>query len=161
MRAKTLLIVALLGSAATSVRAHQIYTEDCSLEIKDVFQTTDTVCVQGDVDYTCPEGMIDLPGANVYVVPRGGANFTGPPTHFTTMGGFGSFMQITVRTPPLTPGVYDLVLDEHCDGVFDGDDLRVDSAFTVGGGGTCPDAAPGAQRRDPGIPSGAKCRGAC
>jgi len=79
--------------------------------------------------------------------------------HFDTFGGAGGFWNIAVMMPRLVPGTYDLILDEHCDGVFDGDDVRLDSAFVVGGALMC--SAPPGEPVNPGIPSGALCRGAC
>ncbi len=145
--------------AASPVRANQVLSEDCDSNPTDRFAVTDSVCVMGDVDYTCPDGIIDLPGADVYVVPRGAAPFSTPGIHFDTLGGAGGFWNIAVLMPELVPGTYDLILDEHCDGVFDTDDVRVDEAFVVEGELMC--TMPPGEPMNPGLASGALCRGAC
>lgn len=125
------------------------------------FAVTDTVCVAGDVDFTCKDPArlnLPFPGADVYLVPTGKDPLTGLRiAHFFTLGGAGTFWDYTVMVPPLAPGTYDLFLDEHCDGVRTVDDII--GTFTVGGTLTC-DAPPG-KPIDPGIASGSKCRGAC
>lgn len=125
------------------------------------FKEADTVCVAGDVDFTCKDPTrlnLPFPGGDVYLVKSGGDPLSGLLIkHFFTLGGAGTFWDYPVMTPPLAPGKYDLFLDEHCDGVRDGDDAL--GSFTVGGTLTC-DAPPGLPI-DPGIASGSKCRGAC
>lgn len=161
MRAAAI-VVALLLLVPARASAHMVYATECdgtALPV-DVFATSDTVCLTGDVDFTCPVGpFINLPAADLYVVMSGGNPLSAPPVHFETLGGFGSFLDIVVMLPPLAPGFYDVLLDEHCDGMITGDDLIVAMAFRVGGTLTC-DMPPG-QPIDPGLPSGARCRGAC
>lgn len=152
---------ALLSTALAS--ANSVYATVCDgvgFPV-DKFGTAQTVCVAGDVDYTCKDPTrlnLPFPGADVYLVKSGGDPFSGVLVkHFFTLGGAGSFWDYTVMMPPLAPGKYDLFLDEHCDGVRDTDDAI--GTFTVGGTLTC-DAPPG-NPIDPKIASGSLCRGAC
>ncbi len=162
MRRLGALLVGLALAAPGLARANQVYSSPCdgSATPVDHFAVTDTVCVAGDVDLTCPGRLgVRIPGADVYVMLTGGGPFSVPGVHFDTLGGAGSFWDIEVLRPPLVPGVYDIFLDENCDGVHDGDDVYEIMHFTVGGDLMC-SAPPGAPI-NPGIPSGAQCRGAC
>jgi hypothetical protein len=137
------------------------------------FATGQPVCITGDVDYTCPEELgIHFPGADIYVVKAGDPPFSSvpAPTHIGhIMGGAGSFYGVKVWSPPLQVGTYDVIIDEHCDHVFDSDDVRSPKVFTVGDPiscpgsppNTCPQAPSGWQPKDPKIPSKSTCRGAC
>ncbi|MBU1537991.1 hypothetical protein KKF84_21945 [Myxococcota bacterium] len=131
------------------------------------FTVDEPVCVFGDIDYTCPQGYVNLPGGYLYVVPHGAAPFSGVYIDLYSVGlGYaGDFYDVQVMTPPLTPGDYDLVIDEHCDGVFNTDDVRHDCAFRVVGDPpslTCAETPDGGYSpEDPGISSGSLCRGTC
>jgi hypothetical protein len=112
------------------------------------------------VDFTCPIRLgVALPAADVYVVPTGSDPLSGVPIHFETLGGFGSFWDQSVMLPPLAPGVYDILMDEHCDGIINADDVLKVAAFRVGGIPMC--SMPAGAPVDPGISSGSTCRGAC
>lgn len=156
------LTATLLGMALPS-QANSVYATHCDgigfPETK--FSVKDTVCVAGDVDFTCKDPArlnLPFPGGDIYLVPSGKDPLTGlRVAHFFTLGGFGSFWDYNVMMPPLAPGKYDLFLDEHCDGIRTADDVI--ASFTVGGMLTC-DAQPG-RPIDPRLPSGSKCRGAC
>jgi len=146
---------------APSASANQVFTTDCSggAVPQDHFAVTDTVCVSGDIDFTCPMRFIRLPGVDIYAVPTGAGPFSVPGVHHDTLGGAGSFIDVPIVLPMLVPGVYDVILDEQCDGVFDASDVRENMAFTVGGTLDC--SAPPGEPVNPGIASGALCRGAC
>jgi hypothetical protein len=153
--------VTLLLSAPA--RANDVYATQCDgigFPV-DKFKVTETVCVAGDVDFTCKDPArlnLPFPGAHVWLVASGKDPFSGVKVkEFFTTGGYGSFWDFTVMMPPLAPGKYDLFLDEHCDGMRTTDDRIF--TFTVGGTLTC-DMPPG-KPIDPGITSGSKCRGAC
>lgn len=125
--------------ATSTAFANQIYPTRCDgiANPADRFAPTDTVCVAGDVDYTCPSGPISIPAADVYVVPTGDEPLNAMPVHFETLGGFGGFWDIQVVLPPLPCGSFDILLDERCDGVITGEDILVSMAFQVSGAG-CP-----------------------
>jgi len=165
-------IVCLLGVAAAlalslsvnSASANDVYATYCGGVLPDpaplVYTTDGTVCVAGDVDFVCPGRLgVNLPGADVYAVRTGADPFSGVPIHFDALGGFGSFWDQTVMLPPLAPGLYDLFLDEHCDGIQTADDVLKVGAFLVGGVPMC--SMPPGPPVDPGISSGSTCRGAC
>lgn len=152
-----------LGASPAPASANDVYGSLCGGVVTDMVSTysvDDSVCVAGDVDFTCPvRPFVDLPAADVYVVPTGADPFSGVSVHFETLGGFGTFWDQRVMMPPLTPGVYDILLDEHCDGVMTADDVLKVAAFTVGGTLMC--SMPPGSPVDPGIASGSTCRGAC
>lgn len=148
---------------ALSAQANSVYATVCDGVgfPATKFGVADTVCVAGDVDFTCKDPTrlnLPFPGGDIYLVPTGKDPLTGLNVkHFFTLGGAGTFWDYQVMLPPLVPGTYDLFLDEHCDGVRTGDDAI--GTFTVGGTLTC-DKPPG-KPIDPSIASGSKCRGAC
>lgn len=154
----------LLGLGLPAVvHANSIDATDCSdpVDFMTTFDVSDSICVTGDLDFTCRSGFITLPGVDIYVFPNGAGPFSaGPPVSLRdVLGGFGSFLNEPLWTGPLTPGVYDLYLDEHCDGTMSSDDLWVREAFTVGSLLMC-ELPAGAE---PITPAGmsAMCRGAC
>ncbi|MBN1422315.1 MAG: hypothetical protein JXP34_26305 [Planctomycetes bacterium] len=121
-----LVIIAIAPS-----RAGQIWPSDDGGLPVDVYTANDAVYVSGELDMT-PEDFI-FPSARVYVtadrawtlgdaavdVTAGGHNVvTG-----TMLGG--GFLGEIVWLPMLTPGTYDILLDENQNGVYDGIDAVV------------------------------------
>ncbi|MBU1242596.1 hypothetical protein KKD52_17750 [Myxococcota bacterium] len=158
----------MLLLSATSARGNSIEASACDdVFPKTSFLVSEPVCTYGDIDYTCRQGMINLPGGYLYVVPHGAEPFTGSYIDLYTVGlGYaGDFYQLQVMAPPLAPGEYDLVIDEHCDGLFTADDVRHDCAFQVVGAPptlSCDETQGGSHSPvDPGLASGALCRGTC
>ncbi len=135
---------------------------DCHTNPVDEFCPDQTVCIMGDIQYTCPRGPIDLPGVDVYIIPSGSTDpFSGAMIHIDPSGSFGDFWGIEVMTPPLPPGTYDIVLDEHCNGIWeDGIDGWEHEAFTVGVGCSCSDVENAGDRRIV-DDHGGLCHGAC
>lgn len=155
--------VAVTSPPRRRAAAASIYAGDCSAMAQSQFCYNQRVCAMGDVDHTCPVGPIELPAADLYVVPTGAPPFSGQPVHVDASGGFGSFWGIEMMLPPLAAGVYDLILDERCDGVWDpAEDIRTVAAFTVDpvcGSCQCPD--PGGPPIQSTAPGAGPCFGAC
>ncbi len=132
------LLLAPLVLAPTTVLANAIqWAADCSdpLTPLAVFDATTSVCISGDVDFTCPQGLIDLPAADVYIVPAGQTDPFDPIVPETRLGPLfsagGAFLGELVWAAPLLPGSYDVILDENCDGVFTANDVRASGLFAV------------------------------
>jgi hypothetical protein len=129
-------VLGLLFSVAVS--ANQVFTSDCAFGFKDAYGSDEVVCASGDVDTTAgfitvfPEGDVcvvaagtQASGAGISDVTAGGCN-----TVIGTSFG-GAFFDEPVWLPPLTPGLYDILLDENENGVFDGPDV-MGNRFQVG-----------------------------
>lgn len=147
------LVLALFLAAPDLARAHELVATPCdgSSDGVTAFAITDTVCVAGTVDLDCDDGA----GANVYVVPHGADPFAAAPIRVTE----GTFTDVVVLAPPVAPAVWDLYLDERCDGMDEmSEDLLVEMAFEVGGDLSCEPPGPVI---DPGLGNHATCRGAC
>ena len=154
----SLAVVAMLERPALAAWAQ---STDCRTHPTTQFCPDQTVCIMGDSQYTCSNGLVELPGVDVYIIPAGSTDpFAGPKIHIDPPGVFGDFWGIEVMTPPLSPGTYDIVLDEHCNGVWeDGVDAWEHDAFTVAEGCSCESAAPGTR---PAVDSrGRHCFEAC
>jgi hypothetical protein len=167
MRTLHALIFLLLVAIPVSAFSNSIEPSDCSETFpKYIFQSTETICAYGDIDYTCPVSIISLPGGHLYVVPHGNAPLSGEYINLADVGlGYaGDFYNLEVMSAPVPAGDYDMIIDEHCDGVITGDDVVHECAFRVVGPPptmSCPQAPSGSQPLDPGIASGSLCRGAC
>lgn len=129
-----------LGLALLPVEAQavSIFASDCNFGFQDVYNAGDAVCVTGDFDVVPPGGICGE--AYVMVVPVGAANpffdVTGhgmpSPNYILGCGGAGAFYDEYVWLPPLTPGQYDLVIDQWpFGGAFGAEDLRQTNAFSV------------------------------
>ncbi|MCB9597100.1 MAG: hypothetical protein H6719_30530 [Sandaracinaceae bacterium] len=141
--------LALLVPATAS--ANDVYPTACDGADDPVtaFAITESVCVSGLADLECDGAA----GADVYVVPHGADPFAGSAVHVTA-----TFDGVLALMGPLPPAVYDLFLDEQCDGMQTAEDLLVENAFEVGADLAC--EAPGPPI-DPGLGNHATCRGAC
>ena len=107
--------------------ANSLWSDDCQMMLsgQSVFETTESVCVSGDVDYMSPLHVF-FPSAYVFIVQnrewQNGdplVDHYGDPTVITSVAGAGAFYSEVVQLPRLGPGEYDLVLDEDADGVYD------------------------------------------
>ncbi len=129
-------------AAAAPSHANQIWTTDGFFGLQDVFGTDETVYVTGELDVTAEDFI--FPTARVYVtrnqVWSGGMGLSD-----VTLGGYnviqgtgfaGAFYDEPVWLPVLAKGVYDLVIDEDQNGVYNGIDYvdgeGADWAFRVG-----------------------------
>ena len=108
----------------TLVSANQIWPSDEGAMFKDFFGEDEIVYVPGDLDMTSEDFI--LPTARIYVIRDGSTELTD-----VTHGGYnvivgtllgGGFIGEKVWLPPLTRGIYDLVIDENQNGIFDGID---------------------------------------
>ena len=127
-------LVVLAGTLLpASASANSISTSDCSLNFKDTFALNEIVCGIGDVDTPCQGSIIGA--ADIWVIPAGAPDFTlapgSTPKRIVTAGGAGGFWSEILWLPDLVPGSYDLLMDEDCNGSFNGIDRRVEDAFTV------------------------------
>lgn len=130
----TLGVLALALFASGEVFANQCFGADGAFGFQDRFAIDEIVYISGDFDLVtehlvCGDGDIYIvrhgdPGMND--VTRGGANYaTG-----CSLGG--AFFDAPVWLPDLTPGVYDCVIDDNLNGVFDpGIDYRGERAIVV------------------------------
>lgn len=127
----------LLAPASLSRATSVTWTELCGDPLTAVasFEVPESVCLTGEIDFTCMSGPLLLPGVDIYVVATGNPDPFDSVTPKTELRGItaaaGAFFSEEVWPGPLTPGSYDVVLDEHCDGSFNSDDLRAVGVFTV------------------------------
>ena len=123
--------IALITAPAT---ANSIFGSDCAFGLKTFFGADEIVCVSGDVDTKPPGFVVVFPEGDACVVAAGSVVGGGAISDVTaggcntvvgtTIGG--GFFDEPVWLPPLTPGLYDLVLDENQNGVFDAPDVLGD-----------------------------------
>jgi len=134
---RTVLLLSVAAVAflvAAPAAANSIFGSDCSFGLKTFFGADEIVCVSGDVD-TKPGGFVVVfPEGDACVVAAGSVTFGGA-IGDVTAGGCntvvgsslgGGFFDEKIWLPPLTPGLYDLVLDENQNGIFDGPDALGD-----------------------------------
>lgn len=116
-------------------QAVSIFASDCNFGFQDVYNAGDAVCVTGEFDVVPPGGI--CAEAFVYVPPTGAANpffdaSAGGANYIIGCGGAGAFFDEYVWLPPLTPGQYDLFIDEFPFGGGVGpEDYRLENAFSV------------------------------
>lgn len=130
---KFILVLAILMSDSL-VRAQQAFTTDCAFGIKDIYTTGEQVCVTGNFTAK-PPGLI-FPEGKICVIPTGYANSLADITPGGCnlgqgLGLGGAFYELSVWLPQLTPGSYDLYIDQYPYGITGGSDLRVTNAFRV------------------------------
>lgn len=106
----------VLGSGES--QAAQIFTSDCSdgAVPQSVYAPGDAVCVSGDADVVPPSSV--CAEADLYVVPKDWANpfadvTPGGANHLCSVLGGGAFIDEMVWLPPLVPGEYEIVMDQH------------------------------------------------
>ncbi|MCI0535639.1 MAG: PASTA domain-containing protein [Verrucomicrobiales bacterium] len=128
-----LLFVSAVATHQTA-RANQVFGSDGSFGFKDTFFDNQAVYASGEADFNTGEFI--FPQGNVCVVAAG-IGF-GQAISDVTAGGCnlvvgtgigGAFFDEPVWLPPLTPGTYDLVLDDNRNGVYDVTDAK--STITV------------------------------
>jgi hypothetical protein len=138
------LLVAGIGLMGSGAHANQVFSSDCAFGFQNFYGSDEIVCVSGDVDTKPPGLFVLFPEGDVYVTNNRSWSF-GDGLNDVTLGGFntvvgsslgGAFFDIPVWLPPLTPGRYDLILDENQDGTYNsgdtGDGLGSAWAFQVG-----------------------------
>lgn len=118
----SVIVSTLYVFAAPPASANSIFATDCGAnDFVEEFHRNQSVCVTGDVDTFRPYQI--LPSADVYVV-RNDSWTGGEPLVDVSAGGAnrvvgsglgGTFFDEPVWLAPLTPGDYDLVIDEDLD----------------------------------------------
>lgn len=112
---------------------NSIWTEDCNLTPQSSFAYNEIVCAQGDVDTPCGGSIVGA--ADIWIVPTGAPDYTlapgSLPSHIVTAGGGGGFWGEIIWLPTTTPGTYDLMIDEDCNGYWSAGDKRETNAFVV------------------------------
>lgn len=125
--------------AAGSAQANQVFTTDCAFGFKDDYGVDEQVCASGDVDTKPPGFVVVFPEGNVCVV-RAGTLALGGGIADVTAGGCntvvgsslgGGFFDEIIWLPPLQRGLFQVVLDENQNGVYDGPDFA-GNVFRVG-----------------------------
>ncbi|RLE67550.1 MAG: hypothetical protein DRJ45_09305, partial [Thermoprotei archaeon] len=127
-------IISVLAMPA-SASPNQIWASDEGGVPKYTFGVNEVVYVTGDLDPT-PEDFI-FPTADIYVVNKSGVRVTKKTIMGTLLGG--GFIGEILWLPPLTPGTYDIFVDENRNGNIDGIDIYQSNAFTVTGVGPPPE----------------------
>ena len=127
-------IISVLAMPA-SASPNQIWASDEGGVPKYIFGVNEVVYVTGDLDPT-PEDFI-FPTADIYVVNKSGVRVTKKTIMGTLLGG--GFIGEILWLPPLTPGTYDIFVDENRNGIIDGIDIYQSNAFTVTGVGPPPE----------------------
>jgi uncharacterized repeat protein (TIGR01451 family) len=117
----------LFALAAPPAAANQVFATDCGgNDWVEEFHRNQSVCVTGDVDTIRPKEI--LPSADIYVVRNdvwnggeGLSDVSGGKNRVVGTGLGGAFYDQPVWLAPLTPGYYDLVVDEgqNPNGVYD------------------------------------------
>jgi len=127
----SIVVLALPGHAVAS----QVFSTDCDFSPKESFNPGDAVCVTGDFDIKPPNKI--LPEAYVHVIPVGHANpladVTGAPNLIPSSGFGGAFYDqyVWLPNPQLSPGAWELAVDEYPFKQWGAADFRTGEAFIV------------------------------
>lgn len=133
--ATTALVTLGVALVPAQAQAISIFASDCNFGFQDVYNAGDAVCVTGEFDVVPP--MSICAEAFVYVPPTGAANpffdaSAGGANYILGCGGAGAFYDEYVWLPPLTPGQYDLFIDQFPFNTgFGAEDYRLENAFSV------------------------------
>ena len=136
----------LILLAALPVTAIQCWiSDDTGVPLSDTHLTnSETVYCTGEADQ--PDPPLGFPVIDIYIMPN--RTWTGGEAlvdcmdgqeQVTCTGGAGAFFGVAIALPPLPDGVYDVILDEGQDGIYNaGTDFVLgegsDWAFEVGTG---------------------------
>lgn len=116
-----LLVPGALLAGATPAAAASVMVTDCESWPQETFYRNQPVCVTGDLDYVPPGYFI--PTADIYVVANTGwqsgqsaTDVTGAVNRFQS---FGTFYDEFAWLPDLSPGRYDILIDNDLNGRWD------------------------------------------